>query len=382
MDPVGQEDRGEQIFTGETLTRERAMAEIAIRDSGSVEPAPARHPGTGREAVQTIPVIDISPCVADPDAASSQRVANELRKACIDVGFFYLSGHGLPAGELDEAIAWSHRFFDLPLDVKMRFRATGPGQAGFVRVGGINPNEDTAKAADLKERFVLARELGATSDHIGAESQSRWPADDVLPGFSRFMAAHLSKRMVLARALARAFALSLRLPFNYFDEYFRQMALVSLINYYPPLDAETVKSNRWSFSPHTDYGAFTLLSQDALGGLQVRTCNGDWIDVPPIDDTFVVNIGDLMAMWTNDLYTSTLHRAKNVSGAARISIPFFASPNGNAVIRCIETCQDGDNPPRYPPVTAGEYVRTLIARADQSGRPSVSDATSKRLQAN
>jgi len=355
------------------------MTERAIRNTSPAAGAP--HPGMTREAVRTIPIIDISSCMADPFAASSRGVADELRKACVDVGFFYLVGHGFSSDELQEAIAWSHRFFALPLDVKMRFRAMGPGQAGFVRVGGINPDEDSAKAADLKERFVLARELGATSDNIGAESQSRWPGDDVLPGFARFMGAHLSKRIALARALARVFALSLHLQSSYFDEYFLQMALVSLINYYPPLDAETVKTNRWSFSPHTDYGGFTLLSQDALGGLQVRNCNGDWIDVPPIADTFVVNIGDLMAMWTNDLYTSTLHRAKNVSGAARISIPFFASPNGNAVIRCIETCQGPNNPPRYPPVTAGEYVRTLIARADQSGRPSVSDATSKRLQA-
>ena len=161
------------------------------------------------------------------------------------------------------------------------------------------------------------------------------------------------------------------------------MAFVSLINYYPPLDAATVKQNQWSFSPHTDYGGFTLLSQDALGGLQVRNCAGEWIAVPPLEGTFVINIGDLMAMWTNDLYASTLHRAANVSGAARISIPFFASPHPSTVIRCIETCQSPGNPPRYLPVTAGEYVRTssrkVMRRADPASPPiPLSACTRKR----
>jgi isopenicillin N synthase-like dioxygenase len=86
-----------------------------------------------------------------------------------------------------------------------------------------------------------------------------------------------------------------------------------------------------------------------------------------------------MAMWTNDLYTSNLHRAANVSGVARISIPFFASPNGSAVIRCIETCQSPDNPARHEPVTAGEYMRRLITHADTAGKPGVSAKTAERL---
>ena len=342
----------------------------------------ARMSSSERNAVRQLPIIDISPFVSGGPMAARTKVAEALRRACIDVGFFYLSGHGIPSGELDEAIAWGHRFFELPLEIKMRFRSAGPAETGFVRVGGINPEANKDQVADLKERFVLARELGGVSaDGIATGVSSRWPTEDVLPGFTRFMIAHLSKRISLARSIIRAFALSLRLPESYFDQYYQQMSYVTLINYYPPLDAATVKKRQWSFSPHTDYGGFTLLSQNSLGGLQVRNSTEEWINVPPIDNTFVVNIGDLMAMWTNDLYTSNLHRASNVSGAARISIPFFASPNGGAVIRCIETCQSSQNPPRYPSVTAGEYIRTLIARGDAAGRPSVSAKTAERLKA-
>jgi isopenicillin N synthase-like dioxygenase len=195
------------------------------------------------------------------------------------------------------------------------------------------------------------------------------------------MRAHLQKRTVLAHALARAFALSLFVPENYFDPFFKEMALVSVINYYPSLDEAAVNRNQWSLSPHTDYGGFTLLSQDSICGLQVKNAAGDWIAAPPIENTFVVNIGDLMARSTNDVYTSNLHRAKNASGVARVSVPFFASPHPEAFIECIETYQSADRPARHPGVTCGEYLRRLITQSDSTGRPGISEQTSQRLKA-
>jgi isopenicillin N synthase-like dioxygenase len=348
----------------------------------NIEPAPsqtetavARSSGDRhRAAVKSVPIIDLSSYLSSGREIERQAIAQELRKACIDVGFFYLSGHGFPDGELAEAIEWGHRFFNLPIEVKMRFAAKDAGGMGFVRVGGLNPAGKAS--ADVKERYIIMRNT-RQDDGDG----SHWPDDDVLPGFAAFMKQHLARRVSLAKALVQAFARSLDLPETYFDPYYRNLSYNSIINYYPPLDAETVENNRWSFSPHTDYGGFTLLSQDSLGGLQVRNSAGEWIEVPPIDNTFVVNIGDLTARWTNDLYTSTLHRAANVSGAARISIPFFASPENSAVISTIETCIDEQHPSRYPPVVSGEYLRALIAQADTTGKPGISDRTAKRLQA-
>lgn len=335
-----------------------------------------------RDALKRIPVIDISPFVHGSDLAACHRVGREFRKACIDVGFFYLTGHGIPAAELDEAVAWGHRFFALPLEKKMALHTKDTGAPGFMRVGGIDPENNPDKAADLKERFIMSRELfpEETSDGWGAAGLSQWPAERLLPGFASFMKAHLAKRVVLSQRVARAFALSLDLPETYWDAMYRHLDVVSIINYYPPLDSTVTKRTQWSFSPHTDYGAFTLLSQDSLGGLQVRNSAGQWIDVPPIPGTFVVNLGDLMATWTNDLFTSNLHRAANVSGKARISIPFFVSPQGATVIRCLETCQGPGNPPRYTPVTAGEYVRTLLEQSGRTGRPGVAVRTAERFR--
>ena len=331
-----------------------------------------------REALRQLPIIDVSPFVAGGDLRARKRVAAEIRAACINVGFFYLSGHGISKQEVDDCETHAHRFFKLPLDIKMQYRAMTPGDAGFVRVGGVDPSSNKQKAPDLKERFVMVRNL--TAESLSSTKTSHWPPDDVLPGFTAFMKAHLQKRTALAHALARAFALSLFVREDYFDSYFKEMALVSLINFYPSLDEAALAKNQWSFSPHVDYGGFTLLSQDSIGGLQVRNSAGDWIDVPPIDGTFVVNVGDLMARWTNDIYTSNLHRAANVSGVARVSVPFFASPHPDALIECIETCWSEERPARYGGIACGEYLRQLITQSDSTGRPGISQKTSERLK--
>lgn len=349
---------------------------MAQQPSGVAPLAPLQPQLPRREAVKEIPGIDISPFMPGGDAGNKASVAKDLRKACIDVGFFYLTGHGLPANELGQAVAQALRFFELPLDTKMRYQSKKVGGAGFVRIGGLNPDAAASTSADVKERFIMVRGTSAK----GLQEDSCWPDETILPGFSTFMQNHIRLRVALVQALARAFALSLELPESFFDRYYATMSHNVLLNYYPPLMEAAVKRSQWSFSPHTDYGGFTLLSQDSIGGLQVRNAAGEWIDVPPRDEHFVVNIGDLTARWTNDLYKSTLHRAANVSGVARISIPFFASPNRSSVIETLETCISEDNPSRYPPITAGDYLDKLIAQADTTGLPGLSDKTASRLK--
>src|SRR5262249_54767298 len=205
--------------------------------------------------------IDISPFLANGAIGGKPDVAKALRKACIDVGFFYLSGHGLPPGELDRAAAYALRFFELPLDVKMKFQARRVGGTGFVRVGGLEPDPKADETADMKERFIMVR--NTSTDAAGQDSC--WPGDDTVPGFSEFMRNHLQLRVALAQALARAFAMSLELPEAYFDGYYRAMSYNSLLNYYPPLTEAAVRRAQWSFSPHTDYGGFPPPSPGSVG---------------------------------------------------------------------------------------------------------------------
>jgi isopenicillin N synthase-like dioxygenase len=222
--------------------------------------------GIKRHAVSSLPIIDVSPFVKVGTDSRRRSVARKIREACIDVGFFYLTGHGFTVNELNEAIAWGHRFYEMPLDAKMALHTLRPGQPGFMRIGGIDPGKNSNKAADLKERFIMSRELlpGETASDQNIAGRTRWPSEEKLPGFTSFMKAHLAKRVVLAQAVARAFALSLELSEDHFDPFFRHLGVVSIINYYPPLTPETLKQRRWSFSPHTDYGGYTAASGSAF----------------------------------------------------------------------------------------------------------------------
>jgi len=331
--------------------------------------------GEKLRATKRLPIIDFSNFTGDSSLEARLRVARALHDACTDTGFFYLANHGISAAELDLAHQWGHVFFELPREEKAR--------CGYTPVGGKNPSANPDKEADQKETYSLARPLlpGETEDHPSRTAgRSQWPDPQLMPGFREFIEAHIVKRIRVAQRLCRALALSLDLPEDYFDPHYRHPGAVLALNYYPPLDPATLKPTQWSFSPHTDYGTFTILLQDDQGGLQVRNASGAWIDVPPRAGTFVVNLGDLFQRWTNDLYVSTLHRAVVFGDRARVSAAFFVSPHGATVVRCLETCQGPGNPPRYEPVESEEYNRALVAQSNRTGRPGVAVETASRLK--
>jgi len=340
---------------------------------------------SARQALNALPVIDIAPFLNNGSAAERAAVARELRRVCIDIGFFYLVGHGISEAELDEALERGRDFFRLPLaeKEKLRFNAA---RFGYFPLGGAN---EYGKAGDLKERFSYTREAipGEPVEGNFGAGQSCWPEERVLPGFRDFFVAHIAKRAALTRALAQVFALSLDLPQDYFDAAFRHLGCVLMFNYYPKIaqpagavDPHSIEPGRWSFSPHTDYGAFTVLLQDQLGGLQVRNSAGDWIDVTPLPGSFVINIGDMFAMWTNDLYKSSLHRVMNFNDAERLSLALFTYPQGQTEIACLPSCMSADHPPRYQPVQAEAYNRILVEQASRAGRPGLSERTEERLR--
>jgi isopenicillin N synthase-like dioxygenase len=337
-----------------------------------------------RLAVSDLPVIDLGPFLRESTPEDRLRVARAIRSACIDIGFFYVAGHGFAAAELDAVLTEGRKFFALPLAEKMKVLSQNVDMPGFVRTGGIDPEKNRDKVVDIKERFSLTREL-KPGEQVRSDSRvgrTQWPPRDALSTFEPVLKDYVARLESVTAALNHGFALSLDLPEDFFDPLYGRPDMTLTFNFYPPVDPAKLAATQWSFSPHADYTAFTVLLQDLSGGLQARNAAGEWIEVTPKPGTFVVNVGNLLERWTNDLYKSTLHRALHVGNEPRISGALFVYPDADTVVRCIHTCQGPGNPPRYEDVTTADYVRVLRQDAQRSGRPSVAAATAQRLNSN
>lgn len=352
--------------------------------SSHVNPEKSEHPANAlsaipeRMALTDIPSIDISPFLKTSTLEKRKDVARALRAACIDIGFFYLVGHDFTAAEIDTMLSVGKRFFALSTAEKAKLLRKNSESMGYFD-NVMDRMKDPNANPDLKERFFMSREPEP------GESITRvtpWPSRSLLPDFETTMKMYIARQLSLGQALVRAFALSLELPEEYFRGPYNQPAVLFALNYYPPVDDSKLRPNQWSFAPHTDFGGLTILAQDDIGGLQVQNTSGQWIDVPPRPGTFVVNIGDLFACWTNDLYVSTLHRGINRSAAARISGAFFITPNDNTIVRCIETCQSEANPARHEPVQVGAYIRELMVASYSSGKPGITAKVRQRIDDN
>jgi len=342
--------------------------------------------GVERAALTRLPIIDVSPFVTESTEPERLRVARDIRDACINIGFFYIVGHGIGADEIDACHDWTRRFFELPLAEKEKIhRSKSPTRQGWRGPGVSEGYGKAGQVADWRENIGLIREVLPDEPTEGRymAGETIWPDPKALPGFREFMANHIVRRFALGQKLARAFALSLDLSEGYFDASHRHMGCMLSLNWYPPLERAKMDRTQWGISPHSDYGSVTLLSQDELGGLEVRNSAGVWIDVPPVRGSFIVNIGELLALWTNDLYAPSLHRAANIeTDRPRVSCAFFTYPHGRTQVACLPTCQGPDNPPRYEPVIAEEFTRALIEQANRTGRPGILARRAKRFKTN
>jgi isopenicillin N synthase-like dioxygenase len=212
------------------------------------------------------------------------------------------------------------------------------------------------------ESFMLMHEVAADDPRFGTplNGPNQWPAD--LPGFREAVRAYDTALRGFCLRLLRPIALALDLPGDALARYFRQPTTFLRLLHYPPQPADA-PDDGFGSAPHTDYGFVTILAQDDVGGLEVRPRDGDWIAAPPIPGSFVVNVADMLARWTNDRWQSTPHRVKNLSPGDRYSCPYFFDMDLNCTIACLDTCHGAANPPRYQPVRYGDY---LLERLDRN----------------
>jgi len=310
-----------------------------------------RKPGGGTAA--GVPVIDFAP-FREGGALGKARVAAAVREACEGTGFFYLSRHSVPESTIADAFAASRRFFELPLAERLRVKLVIGKNRGYQPLGS-RIYADKADAPDLNESFKYQHELAPDDPDIldgnRVHALNQWPD---LAGFRAPLVAYYDAMEVLSDGLLRAFALALDLDESYFLAFYRKpLTQINLIHY-PPHPPVT-PGRQFGLRPHADTTAFTILAQGGVEGLQVEHRDG-WIEVPPIPGTFVINIGDMMARWTNDRFASTPHRVINRSGKERYSIPFFAIPDFDAVVECLPSCHGPGKPAKYPPLRVGDFM--------------------------
>ena len=321
--------------------------------------------------MRTVPEIDISGLRGGFRAR--QKVAYQIGEACRSIGFLTISGHGVDEELIGKAQRVARQFFRLPLEAKERIARKPPqfyrgyvgmNTEGLGRVVGSG-------AADLKEAFAMGPvDVFDLPYYTASEGKShfepnRWP--ECPADFRVVMEEYYRTMTQLSARLLGGFALALDLAEDWFSDKIDRSISNIRLNYYPAQE-KLPKSGELRAGAHTDFGSLTILLRETDStGLQVRDFNNKWIDVPNRPTQFVVNIGDLMAQWTNDRFVSTLHRVCNpnaIDKSDRLSIAFIQQPNYDAVIECIPTCLRPGEYPRYEPTTSGAHRRRKLEFAN------------------
>lgn len=302
-----------------------------------------------------IPLVDLGPWWSK-DEQKRLDVAHRVNSVCRQVGFLYISNHGVEQDLIDRIFAMSERFFALSVEEKRQvdYRKTGKHR-GYIELMG--ESTDPQGKPDLKEAFDCG--LVISAEHCADEYMLRrfgvnlWPEN--ISGFRAALEEYLSAVHILAQSLFEIFALGFGLPERFFaDRIDRPMGQLRILHY-PPQELSG-QQGVIGIGEHCDYECFTILAQGEHGGLQVKNHAGAWVAAPPVTGTFVVNIGEMLARWTNDEFLATPHRVINESGHERFSVPFFFATNYDCTIEPIPGTFSVDNPPRYEPVVAGRYL--------------------------
>lgn len=319
-----------------------------------------------------VPLIDVSGCFDGPGPRRNA-VTHQIDETFRSVGFLVLTGHGVASDTIASAFRTAHEFMALPDAEKAR---SAPPRLDIFR-GYNGPTQRsgnkyrTDAPPDLRENYMMSRidvvdpyfrrpEFGNTyAPNIWPERPAEYRAV-----WERFY----GEMSGLAQRFMRLCALALEVEEKFFADKTDKCSSTCVANHYPAQPAEP-RPGQVRAAAHSDVGSVTLLLQEhAIGGLQILGKDGAWHDVKTERDQVIVNVGDLLAQWTNDRWVSTKHRVINppreFAHTDRMSLSFFQHPNYDALVECLPSCLGPGNPARYPPITAGEHMhrRMMLAR--------------------
>ena len=295
-----------------------------------------------------IPKIDISEI---EEIEFSRTLLQDFFSAYNKYGFGYIINHGIEKTLIEKLFQVSKQFHSQPLSEKMRV-ALDHNHRGYI---AINTSTDVnSKLADVKkpnqsESFMMMREDKSELPDVYLSGPNQWPK---LENFKEVLEKYTFNMTKLGRNLMRLALLSSGVKDLSVMQSLDTPTIWLRLLHYPPISKNS-PSDLYGSAPHTDFGCLTILAQDEIGGLQVQTREGEWIDVPKLEGSFVVNVGDMLSRYTNGLLRSTPHRVINKSGKERFSCPFFFDPHTNAVVQPLK----GTGKPKFSPINFGEFLR-------------------------
>ena len=295
-----------------------------------------------------IPKIDISEI---EEKEFSRALLQDFFSAYNTYGFGYIINHGIEKTLIEQLFQVSKQFHSQPLSEKMRV-ALDHNHRGYI---AINTSTDVnSKLADVKkpnqsESFMMMREDKSELPDVYLSGPNQWPK---LENFKEVLEKYTFNMTKLGRNLMRLALLSSGVKDLSVMHSLDTPTIWLRLLHYPPISKNS-PSDLYGSAPHTDFGCLTILAQDEIGGLQVQTREGEWIDVPKLEGSFVVNVGDMLSRYTNGLLRSTPHRVINKSGKERFSCPFFFDPHTNAVVQPLK----GTGKPKFSPINFGEFLR-------------------------
>ena len=309
--------------------------------------------------MDAIPVIDVSPVLDGGDPSSSIAA---FRDAYGQLGFGYITGHGIDRALIDAVFAQSRAFHALPLDAKMAL-AAGTDHRGYIPMAAST--DRTSTLAEVTKPNQSASFMIMEDSPVGADwylaGANRWPE---LEGFRATVDAYRAKLSDLARYLLKIALWAADIDDHSSLAAFDRPTTWLRLLHYPPR-ANSAPDDLFGSAPHTDFGALTLLAQDPVGGLEVMAPDGTWLDAPYCADAFVVNVGDMLHRMTNGRLRSTPHRVINRSGRERYSCPFFFDPHVDTTIAPLP----GTGAPTFPPIRFDTFLRGELEASYDAHRP-------------
>ncbi|MFD1911243.1 isopenicillin N synthase family dioxygenase [Halodurantibacterium flavum] len=302
-----------------------------------------------------IPVVDLSGLKEEASAEARAETVAALKSALETSGFAYLAGHGVPEDLVERMRQMNMAFHALPMDEKMALKINGFHRGYMPMSSSTIVTSSVAKVTkpNRSESLMIMHEVPEDAPYAGEPLQGPNQFPESLPELRETALAYMAAMTALGQRIAGGLAEALGLPRGWFDDHFQDPTLFLRLLHYPEQPDE---EELFGSAPHTDYGFITLLKQDNVGGLEVRNKAGDWIAAPPIEGTFVMNVGDILAKWSNGRFVSTPHRVRNLTRRDRYSQPFFYDPSMRALVECPPEMLAKGEKAEMEPVLYGDYL--------------------------